>query len=59
MAATVETRVRAMNPTLRRLYLLEHGWSKGRNDSEWRHPEHAGSHSLAAAIRVAFGRESK
>lgn len=55
----VETRARGMNPTMRRLYLLDNGWSKGRNDNDWRHPNHGGGHSLAVAVRIAMGEESK
>lgn len=47
--------VRAMNPTEQRLFLMEHGWTRGRNQSDWRHPEHQGSHTRAAAIRLALG----
>lgn len=50
-----EARARAMNPTERRLFLLDRGWSKGRNDNDWRHADHPGSHTLAAAIRIALG----
>lgn len=50
-----EAKARAMNPTMRRLYLLDNGWTKGRNDNDWRHVDHPGSHSLAAAIRIALG----
>lgn len=58
MGAT-ETRVRAMNPTMRRMHLLSHGWDKGRNDNDWRHPQHGGGHSLAAAIRIAIGGDGR
>lgn len=54
-----ETKVRAMNPTMRRMYLFEHGWDKGRNDKDWRHPVHGGGHTVAAAIRIAIGGESR
>lgn len=54
----VEARVRAMNVTMRRMYLLEHGWSKGRNNKDWRHPVHGGGHTVAVAIRIAMQGEA-
>lgn len=44
-----------MNPTMRRMHLLANGWTKGRNGSDWRHPNHGGGHTLAAAYRLATG----
>lgn len=43
----------ATNPTMRRMHLLANGWTKGRNDGDWRHPNHGGGHTLAAAYRLA------
>lgn len=54
-----EARARAMNATEQRMYLLDHGWTRGRNQSDWRHPGHPGSHSLAAAIRLALREEGR
>lgn len=54
-----ETRARAMNATERRLFLLGNGWSKGRNDNDWRQPSHGTGHSLAVAVRIALEQEER
>lgn len=56
---SVEAHVRGMSPTMRRLYLLEHGWSKSGNDSNWWCPKYGGPHTLAQAIRIAVAEESR
>lgn len=56
---TTAAEVRAMTPTEQRLFLMEHGWVRVRNQSDWRHPEHGGGHTLAAAVRLALGGGSK
>jgi len=47
--------VRATTPTQQRLHLMANGWTRGRNQADWQHPDHPGSHTLAAAIRLAMG----
>lgn len=51
--------VRATNPTQRRLHLMANGWTRGRNQNDWQHPDHPGSHTLAAATRIALGTEGR
>jgi hypothetical protein len=61
--ATVAARVREMNPTMRRMYLLEHGWDH--LGAQWTHPSRRqpggdrGFYTLAQAIRKAVAEESK
>lgn len=56
---TTAAEVRQMSPTEQRLFLMGHGWVRGRNQSDWRHPNHVGGHTLAAAVRLALGGGSK
>jgi hypothetical protein len=54
-----ETQARAMNRTQRRMYLLDHGWTKGRDDQHWSHPKRDGSYTLPVAVRLALGEETQ
>lgn len=51
----VARRAEAMNPTMRRLYLLDHGWLH--DGPDWYQPNDGRVYSLAQAIRVALAGE--